>query len=241
METPESTTNGTSETGTFEYDVPVYVDWLVGALIALGGLGLAVAGTALTFVVDRTLLAESIEAGRITVPPLERELTRAEMLDFTVAVVDWAGIGLLVTGFGLVVFALGFVALRHRASRRRPSDEPTGTARSYAVLGAVAAAVLSFIPFSQLAGGGLAGYLGYHDGGRAVSTGALSGFLSVLPVVSLLGFLTVGIYAGLAGVQQASLGAVSAVGMCLVLLATTVYGTGIGALGGFIGGRFAES
>jgi hypothetical protein len=241
METPEPTTNGNSGTRAFDQGLPEYVDWLVATLIALGGLGLAVGGSALTFVVDRSLLAEGIEGGQIALPPFEQELTRAETVDFTLAVASWAGIGLLVTGLGLVLFAVGFVVVRHRASRRGPPDEPTGTTRSYAVLGAVVAALLSFVPFSPLAGGGLAGYLGYHGNGRAVSTGALSGFLSVAPILSVLAFLTVGIYTGLADVQQASLGVVSAVAMCLVVLVISVYGTGLGALGGFIGGRFADS
>lgn len=239
METPP--TSGNTETRTVDQALPEYVDWLVAALIALAGLGLAVGGSALTFVVDRSLLAEGIEAGRITLPPFERELTQVEALDFTLAVVDWTGIGLLVTGFGLVVFALGFVVVRRRGSHRDPSDEPTGTARSYAVLGAVVAVLLSFVPFSPLAGGSVAGYLGRHGSGGAVGTGALSGFLSVAPLLSILAFLTVGIYTGLADVQQASLGVVSAVAMCLVLLVVAIYGTGLGALGGFIGGRFADS
>jgi hypothetical protein len=240
----EPSTSSHSEDRTasaFDPPLPEYVDWIVAAVIAFGGLTLTVGGSALAFVVDRDLLEAGIESGEITVIVVERELTEAQMLDFTLGIVDWTGIGLLVTGVGLVLFALGYVFVRHRAYRQAAEGEPVGSTRSYAVLGAVATAILSFIPFSPLVGGGVAGYLAQSDTGRSVSAGGLSGFLAMLPALSILGFLIVGMYTGLAGVGEAGLGIVAAAAMLIVVLFVVAYGAGLGALGGFLGGRFAEN
>lgn len=111
-------------------DVPEFVDWVAGTLIALAGIVLTTGGRTLSFVIDRSLLEEGVESGRITVIVVERELTQAEMFEVTLDVVNWTGWGLLVTGIGLTVFAIGYVALRHRVHRRTPEDGTPGTYRS---------------------------------------------------------------------------------------------------------------
>jgi hypothetical protein len=240
MATADSSTSEADDAEGFERPLPEYVDWLVALVVALGGMALTVGGSVLTFVVDRGLLAEGIESGQITVIVVERDLTQAEMLAFTLSIVDWTGIGLLVTGLGLVLFAVVYVVLRHRARQRAGPDETPGSRRSVAVLGAVATALLSFVPFSPVLGGALAGYLEQIESGRALGVGALSGLLAMLPAVSILLFLTVGLFDGLAGVGEAGLGIVVAAVMVIVMLFVAVYGTGLGALGGFIGGRLAD-
>jgi hypothetical protein len=237
---PSTTSHSERATSAFGSPLPEYVDWIVAAVIAFGGLTLTVGGSALAFVVDRDLLEAGIQSGEITVVVVERELTEAQMLEFTLGIVDWIGIGLLVTGVGLVLFALGYVFVRHRAYGQAGEGEPVGSTRSYAVVGAVATAILSFIPFSPLVGGGVAGYLAQSDTGRSVSAGGLSGFLAMLPALSILGFLIVGIYTSLATIGEAGLGIVAAAAMLLVVLFVAAYGAGLGALGGFLGGRFAE-
>ncbi|QSG04677.1 DUF5518 domain-containing protein [Halapricum desulfuricans] len=240
METTDSTVSSEPDDPVLARPIPEYVDWLVGVVIALGGMALLVGGTAVRFVVDRELLAEDIESGQITVVVLERDLTEAETLEFSLEVVNWTGIGLLVTGVGLVLFAIGYVVFRHRAHQNAGEGDPVGTYRSSAVLGAVATAVLSFVPFSPILGGGLAGYLEQPASGRSVSVGALSGFLSMVPALVLLGFVTVGLYAGFAAIQEAGLGLVVVAGMFFGLLVISAYGAGLGALGGFAGGRLAD-
>ena len=220
--------------------LPEYVNWLVAALIALGGMALTVGGSVLTFVVDRTLLEEGIESGQITVVIVERDLTRTEMLEFTLEVVNWTGIGLLVTGVGLVLFAVVYLIVRHRAHQRTSAGESPDSLRSNAVLGAVTTTVLSFLPFSPVVGGGLAGYLEHSRSGRSVSVGALSGLLAMVPALSIIVFVTVGMFSGLSGIQETGLGIVAAAVLFLVSLFVATYGAGLGALGGFIGGRFAE-
>jgi hypothetical protein len=220
--------------------LPAFVDWIAAAIIAVAGAALAVGGTVLTFVADRELLEEGIESGRITVVVFERDLTRTEMLEFTLEVVSWTGIGLLVTGVGLVVFAIGYAIARHRAHREAPDGETAGSYRANAVLGAVATTVLSFLPFSPVLGGGVAGYLEGYDTGRSLGAGALSGILAMLPAIVIVAFVTVGIFAGLSDVGATELGIVATTTMLLVLLFVGAYGAGLGALGGFAGGRFAD-
>jgi len=241
METTDSATSETRDDRVFARPLPEYVDWLVGVVIALGGMALIVGGTAVTFVVDRELLAEDIEAGEITIVVLQRDLTEAEMLNFSLEVVNWTGIGLLVTGLALVLFAVVYVIFRHRAQQRIGGEADSGSYRSTAVLGAVATAVLSFVPFSPILGGGLAGYLEQPTSGRSVSVGALSGFLAMIPALLLLGFVTIGMYSGFATVQEAGLGFVVVAGMFFGVLILSAYGAGLGALGGFAGGRLAEN
>ena len=240
MEEPETEAGPGSNSRAVEPPLPRYVDWLVGLIVAIGGLALTVGGTVLLFVVDRGLIEEGIESGRITVGFVERDLTRAEMLEFVLEVVNWTGIGLAVTGLVMVLFAIGFVVVRTRAQGRTEGRDARGSRLSYAVIGAVASAVLSFVPFSPILGGGIAGYLGRQDTGHTTSTGALSGFLYVIPALSILLFVTVGLFAGLAAVGESGVGFVVGTVMVLVLLVTAAYGAGLGALGGFLGGRLVS-
>lgn len=220
--------------------LPEIVDWIAATVIALTGVALTVGGNALTFVVDRDMIEGGVESGQITVIVFERDLTEAEMLEFTLEVVTWTGWGLLVTGVALVLFAIGYVIVRHRAYRQTPATESAGSYRSYAVLGAVATGILSFLPFSPVIGGAAAGYLERYETGRAVSVGALSGFLAMVPALVILVFVTFGLYAGLATVQYSNLGILAATTMLFTLLFTAAYGAGLGALGGFAGDRLAE-
>lgn len=224
----------------FARSVPEFVDWIVAAVIALTGLAMTVGGTVMTFVVDRALLEEGVQSGRITVVVFERELTEAEMLDFTLEVVFWTGVGTLLTGIALVAVAVAYVLARRRAHRRAGEDRSAGTYRANAVLGAVATAVLSFVPFSPVVGGGVAGYLDHFASGRSTSVGALSGVLAVAPALAVLAFVTGGLFAGLSAVGETGLGIVTAATMLLVVLFVVAYGAGLGALGGFAGGRIAE-
>jgi len=239
MDETATAKGSTKETRALEPPLPDYVDWIVGLLVALGGLALTVGGIVLWFVVDRSVLEEGVEPGQITVGFVERELTRAEMLEFSLAIIDWTGLGLLVTGIGMVLFAIGYVIVRNRVNGRVEAGESAGSFRSYAVTGAATSGLLSFVPFSPLLGSGLAGYLGRQDTGHSTSVGAFSGFLYVLPGLIVLLFLSVGLFTGLSEIAERGLGLAVFAIMLLVMLLLAAYGAGIGALGGFIGGRLA--
>lgn len=221
--------------------LPAFVDWLVAAAIALGGLISLVGGTALTFVVDRDLLAEGIEEGTIQVTLFSTELSEAEMLEFVLSVVSWTGIGLLVTGVAMVLFAVAYLIRRHRAHRRAAEGEPAGSYGSHAVLGAVLAGVLSFIPFSPGLGGAAAGYLERGRSDRSVSVGAVAGLLAMAPVLVVVLFVLGGVVDGLLGVGQSGMAIVVVALTLLVLMLVSTVGAGLGALGGYVGGKFAES
>lgn len=236
----DSTTSEATGPSAVGPQLPEFVEWIAAAVIALAGMALVVGGSVLTAVIDRAQIADSVEAGEITVVIIERELTQAETLEFILEVITWTGWGLLVTGVGLILFAIGYVFVRHRAYQRTPDDESTGSFRSSAVLGAVTTGVLSFLPVSPAIGGGVAGYLEEFGTGRTVSVGALSGFLAVIPLLVILVFVTIGIYIGLATIQHSGLGIVATAAMLFALFVTGGLGAGLGALGGFIGGRIAD-
>jgi len=110
-----------------------------------------------------------------------------------------------------------------------------------ALLGAVVTVVTSFVPVAPAFGGAVAGYL--HDSGtdRGTRVGAVSGAFASLPLAALylfilgifvFGSITTGEVAGPAFV------AVLVGGIFLVIVLYTV---GLSALGGYVGGRYAES
>ncbi|SIR65279.1 DUF5518 domain-containing protein [Natronorubrum thiooxidans] len=220
--------------------LPEFVDWLFGAIIALSGLFLVVGGSALVFLVDRTLLAEGVEDGTITVTVGTTELTDAETLTVADAVVSWTGPGLLLTGVGLVLFAVGYVVARHRAHRQAGTDDPVSSYGTFAVLGAVTTVVLSFIPVSPAVGGALAGYLERGESDRTVSVGTLAGLLPMLPVIAILLFVFGGLVTGLLAIEQAGNAIVVGTVVLLSVLLVATVGAGLGALGGYVGGRLAD-
>lgn len=220
--------------------LPVFVDWLLGALVLLGGMIFLVAGSALRFLVDRELLAEAIEEEDITVTLVMTELTDAESLEVADALVTWTGTGLLLVGLVMVLFAIGYVAIRHRAYRRAKRGEPISSYVSFAVLGGFVTVVLSFLPFSPVFGGLLAGYLERGESQRVVSVGALAGLLPLVPIIILMLFVLGGLLSGMSAIDQMGAGIVVAVTLLLSIMFMAVFGGGLGALGGYLGGWFAE-
>ncbi|WP_181685969.1 DUF5518 domain-containing protein [Halorhabdus salina] len=77
----------------------------------------------------------------------------------------------------------------------------SGTYPANAVFGSVATAVLSFIPFSVVVGGGLVGYLEQPESGRSVSAGGVAGFLAMVPALAILTFGT-GLYSGFGAIGE---------------------------------------
>lgn len=220
--------------------LPEFVDWILGVLIAMGGFLSVVGGSVLVFVVDRDSLAEGIEEGTITVTIYSADLTEDEMLEVVTAVVSWSGIGLLLTGIATILFAIGYVVSRHRTRQRTDPDERVPSFGANAVLGAVATGVLSFLPFSPGIGGALAGYLERVDSDRTISVGALAGLLSMLPLLIILVFVLGGLVTGLQAVDQSGMAILTGATMLFALMLVATVGAGLGALGGYIGGRFAE-
>lgn len=240
MEFSAAGSSGLDDHPLAENPPPEFVDWLLGALVALAGLFSVVGGTAVVALVDRDVLAEGIREETITVTVMTAELTEAEMIELAAAVVTWTGIGLLVTGVGLVAFAVWYVWARHRAHRRARAGEAISSYISFAVLGAVITVVLSFLPVSPIFGGALAGYLERGESGRTVSVGALAGLLPALPILVLLVFVLGGVISGMLAIGQAGVAAVIAATLLLSMLLLATISAGLGALGGYAGGWIAE-
>ena len=220
--------------------LPEFVDWILGALIALSGLTFMVGGSALTFLVDREVLAEDIQESPEPAMIMTRELTQAEMVDVADALVSWLGAGLLLTGILLVLFAVMYVIYRHRAHQRAREGEEISSYWAFAVLGGVSTAFLSFVPFSPVLGGGIAGFLEWHESDRTVSVGALAGVLPALPVMALVVILFGGLMAGMLAVDEGGLASFFAVVAILAVFFIAVFAAGLGALGGYLGGWIAN-
>lgn len=231
-------TDSNAQDAALGHPLPAVVDYLVAAAIAVVGVALLAGGSVVTLLFDRAFIAEGIDAGQITVVVFERNLSAGEMLVFADRVLSWTGIGLVVTGLVMVAFAVWYGYRRFRAHKH--ADEPASF-RSTAVLGAVATGVLSFIPFSPVLGGGLAGYLDAHHTGRPIQVGALAGFFAMLPGLSILSFTTIGLFQGLTAVGEAALAILVVVMMLIVGVFVIAYGGGLGAVGGFVGARLADN
>lgn len=219
---------------TDRYDpVPAVVDWLIGLLTGVIGLGLTVVGVGMYTRVDRSLIVEIVTEESVEV----NGLTQAEFITAAGHFVDWLALGIIVTGLLSVVGAAVFVVVRRR-TRQRVAREGGTTATFFAcaIYGATVTALVSFLPGSAVVGGGAATYL--HDGDSGVRTGAAAGAVGAMLTLPLLAFLAVGFIAGAGAVGELAGGAlltglvVGAGSIGLILNA------GLGALGGFLVDRF---
>ncbi len=105
-----------------------------------------------------------------------------------------------------------------------------------AVIGAVASVVLSFVPFSPVLGGAVAGYLEGGTGSDGLRVGAISGVLSLVVGAVFFALFFVAFGAFLFGYGAPRL--FSAVGLLFLLVAAVVsalYTVGLSALGGWLG------
>jgi hypothetical protein len=159
--------------------IPVWVDWLIGVGIALFGLVLAGVGAVLTTVVDRAMITDVVT----DFGTQSTFLTQAETVDVAVPTVTWTGIGLLVSGLVLLVGATAYVHYQRKRTQAAETSGRVGNFKTNAVAGAVAALVLSFIPFSQVLGGAVAGYLEHGVSGKCTRVGAVSGVLGSVPAL----------------------------------------------------------
>jgi hypothetical protein len=100
-----------------------------------------------------------------------------------------------------------------------------------AAVGAVVALVTSFLPFSTVLGGAVAGYLKRGDRRAGAAVGALSGLLYMVPL-ALFGVLLLLVLSVPAVAERAGFALLFLVPVVGFLL---VYTVGLGALGGVIG------
>ncbi len=221
--------------------LPAFVEWLIGAIIALGGLLAVLGGSAMAFLVDREMIQQEIEREAMTVRLMTTELSDAEAATVADTVLTWVGIGLFLVGAGMVVFAVGYIAYRYRKRRRYADDARRVPAYgTNALIGALVASLLSFIPFATVLGGLVAGYLERIDSERTVSVGALSGVLPVVPILAIVAFLFVGLADGLMAVGESGFAWFAAIAVLFAALFALIVAGGLGAIGGYVGGWLAE-
>lgn len=216
--------------------IPAFVDWLVGAGIALVGLVLTGVGSVLTTVADRDLITDAVR----DFGTQSTFLTEQETIDVAVPTLHWTGIGLLVAGLVLLVGAAAYVYSQRRARQRAGVEGRVGGLRANAVAGAVAALVLSFVPFSQALGGAIAGYLEASVSGKSTRAGAASGLVGVLPALVIVPFVLVGIAGGASAIGDQGLTLMIGGVVFVALLFGTALAAGLGALGGYVGGAMAD-
>lgn len=221
-----------------ESAVPEVLEWLIGALLALVGLGTTLGGSAVLWASDDELIAEAIAEG-VREGSVESDvLTPGELTAVATETAFWLGVGLAVTGLAMVAVGILYVVGRRRTRRSPDTGNPREVLFAHAVLGAVATGVLSFVPASPILGGGVAGYVHRKRGGPT-KAGAVSGLLAALPLVGILVFLAIGLLSGFGAAGVGGLGVVLGIAMVIAILAALIYFVGLGALGGFLGDAIA--
>ena len=111
-----------------------------------------------------------------------------------------------------------------------------------AVIGAVVSVVFSFIPFSPVIGGAVAGYLEGGDRNRGIRVGGYAGAIATIPLVLLVGaFIVLGTF----GVAVAPGEAIRTLLGILLLAALAIvvigaYTIGLSAVGGYVGIMLAD-
>ncbi|WP_247731093.1 DUF5518 domain-containing protein [Halovivax limisalsi] len=219
---------------------PAIVDWILGGLIVLAGLFAVAGGIALAAFVDRAAIVDGVESGEVTVMLGTEELSPADSVAVTEAVVRWTELGLVVTGAALVVAGVAFVVLRRRAHNRATGADPADSDATAAVIGAVATALFSFAaPVAPVIGGAVAGHLVHDDSGRSIGVGALAGLLPALAIAIPSGFVLAGLVDGLLAVGEGGWASLLAVVLVLTVLFVAVVSAALGAVGGYVGGRLA--
>jgi hypothetical protein len=110
-----------------------------------------------------------------------------------------------------------------------------------AVIGVVASVVLSFIPFSTLLGGAVAGYLEGGTSRDGVVVGAISGVLGL--IIGAVFFFVFVVFLGVFAIGAGAPPGLSGAGIFLLLVFAALaglYTVGLSALGGLLG-NFAKN
>jgi len=201
-----------------------WLDYLVVALLALEGLVATWAGVSIVGGVDRAL-AEDFAAEFFTDPDAsEFPLTEPELADAIYTIFTWAGWGFVLTGLATVAAGVLFYRYRGRVRDRVAAGEQAP--RWHApLLGGLLATALFFVPFAQVLGGGVAGYVSDRS---AIVDGLLAGL-----VFGATGYL---VWAAVfVGVVAAGFPSVL-VALLFLLLVYLVVDAVLGAIGGLVGG-----
>ena len=109
-----------------------------------------------------------------------------------------------------------------------------------ALIGAAVTVVLTFIPFSSLLGGGVAGYLEGGEVGDGVRVGALSGLFATVPVLLFMFFIGSLLSLGMMGTGGARMLLAGGLFLLVGVLFALIYVVGLSAIGGAVGAAIKD-
>jgi uncharacterized membrane protein len=102
-----------------------------------------------------------------------------------------------------------------------------------ALLGGIVGVVLSFIPFSTVLGGGVAGYLEGGSSTAGAKVGALAGLIAFIPFVFILGIVL--LFVPVIATPGPRIQLALWVSILLILLFAALYTIGLSIIGGVAG------
>ena len=201
------------------------VDWLVTALLVLGGLLVATFGAFLNAAADRAEIAALVADGTIQ----STVLSDAELVDISYALAWWGGVGLATVGLLLLVGGVVFFAYRRRERRRRAELGLAGPdTTTNAIVGAIVSVVTSFVPLSPVLGGLVAGYL--QKGSRMDA-----GLVAAAPIALLFVSLIIGLFGVSTEVGAGFEAGLVAVALAVAAIVSALYLVVLSAIGGYFG------
>lgn len=217
-------------------EIPGILDWILGGLVAFGGLLFALAGILVYTVPTR----ENVETAVASEDFQVEGMTEPEFVEVTLSLLPWLAAGLLLTGLAMTVLGIAYIVHRRRVRDRAAAGEATSDYLAHALLGGVVTALTSFIPLSGVIGGGVAGYLERGKSQRTTSVGAASAVLMSAPFLVVGLFTAAGLFAGFSAIGDSGFGAVVTVAVIIGGLFSLGIAMALGAAGGWIGGKLAE-
>jgi hypothetical protein len=183
--TPSTGTSKRPDASSLFYDRSL--DYVVVALLAVEGLVVALLGVTVLQDVDRSFTAE-VAAEVAADGEIPLGLTEQAFADALYSLLSWGGGGLVATGAVLLGGAVWFYRYRGRV-RERLADGARPPRWHAPVFGGVLATSLAFVPFAQVGGGAVAGYL---STGSATVDGVVAGVVFLAPAYVLWGAVAAG-------------------------------------------------
>jgi hypothetical protein len=213
------------------------VDWLVTALLVLGGVLTVMLGFLLNAAADRAEIADLVADGTIQ----STVLSDAELVDVTYALAWWGGVGFAAVGVVMILGGVGFVLYRRRARRRRAETGTTGPdTTTNAIIGAIVSVVTSFVPLSPVLGGLIAGYLQKGSRTEGARVGGLAGLVAAVPIALLFLSLVVGLFGASTEVGAGFEAGLVGVGFAIAAIVAALYLVVLSAVGGYFGVYLSE-
>lgn len=109
-----------------------------------------------------------------------------------------------------------------------------------ALIGAVVTIVFTFIPFSSVLGGAIAGYLEGGELGDGVRVGAFSGLIATVPMIIVFFFIGSIFSFGLMGTGGPRMLAMGGAFVLIGFLFAAIYIIGLSAVGGAVGAAIKD-